>query len=233
MSNMLAQAPDNNQGPWASLEGYLRTLLPTDEIYLVAGGAGVGGSGSNGSTTVTLAGGHVTVPAFTWKVALVLPKGGNDISRVSCATRTIAVIMPNTQGIRNDPWENFLTTVDAVEALTGDDLFSNLPQAIQACVEAGINGNNPRWTRSPQRRVTRLTARGAGDVALHCTASDSGSGLANPSDGSFTLMTSLAEARRMQTRARTAALSVTSPVIARPPDRSAETRSTGRRPRSH
>ena len=26
MSNMVAQAPDNNQGPWAELEGYLRTL---------------------------------------------------------------------------------------------------------------------------------------------------------------------------------------------------------------
>ena len=28
MSNMVAQAPDNNQGPWAAFEEYLRTLLP-------------------------------------------------------------------------------------------------------------------------------------------------------------------------------------------------------------
>ena len=144
MSNMLAQAPDNNQGPWAEFEGYLRTLLPADEIYIVAGGVGTGGSGSNGGVTMTLADGHVTVPAHTWKVALVIPKdSGDDISRVSCSSRTIAVIMPNTQGIRNDPWENFLTNVDAVEALTGYDLFSNLPQPIQRCVEAGTNGNNP------------------------------------------------------------------------------------------
>ena len=75
-------------------------------------------SGSNGGLTTTLADGHVTVPAHTWKVALVIPKGsGDDISRVSCSSRTIAVIMPNIQGIRNDPWENFLTTVDAVESL--------------------------------------------------------------------------------------------------------------------
>ena len=26
MSNMIPQAPDNNQGPWANLENYLRTL---------------------------------------------------------------------------------------------------------------------------------------------------------------------------------------------------------------
>ena len=144
MSNMVAQAPDNNQGPWASFENYLRSLLPADEIYLVAGGSGAGGVGSNGGVTVTLAEGHVTVPAWTWKVALVIPKdSGDDISRVSCSSRTIAVITPNTQGIRDDPWENFLTNVDTVEALTGYDLFSNLPQPIQRCVEAGTNGNNP------------------------------------------------------------------------------------------
>jgi endonuclease G len=144
MSNMLAQAPDNNQGPWAALEGYLRTLLPADEIYIVAGGAGIGGSGSEGGVTMTLADGHVTVPAYTWKAALVIPKDdGDDIARVSCSSRTIAVIMPNTQGIRNDPWENFLTTVDAVESLSGYNLFSNLPEPIQRCVEAGTDGNNP------------------------------------------------------------------------------------------
>ena len=48
--------------------------------------------------TTTIAEGHVNVPALTWKVALVLPQGANDdISRVSCSTRTIAVIMPNSR----------------------------------------------------------------------------------------------------------------------------------------
>jgi DNA/RNA endonuclease G (NUC1) len=195
MSNMVAQAPDNNQGPWAALESYLRTLLPANEIYIVAGGAGAGGTGSNGGTTVTLANGHVTVPEETWKVALVIPKGDDDISRVSCSTRTIAVIMPNIQGIRNDPWENYLTTVDAVEALTGYNLFSNLPQAIQACVEAGINGNNPPLdTMAPS--VVCASPDGAwhaDNVTLACTAGDSGSGLANPNgDASFSLFTSVA-----------------------------------------
>src|SRR6185295_7539222 len=143
-SNMVPQAPDNNQGPWASFEGYLRT--ETDggkEVYIISGPAGVGGSGANGGTTTSLASGHITVPASTWKVVLELPQGTNDISRVDCSTRTIAILMPNTQGIRSDPWQNFLTTVDAIEALTGYNLFSNLPEPIQRCVEAGINGNNP------------------------------------------------------------------------------------------
>ncbi len=143
MSNMVAQAPDNNQGPWAAFEGYLRTLLPGDEVYIVSGPFGVGGEGSAGPAT-TIANGHVTVPASTWKVALVLPKAsGNDISRVDCSTRTIAVIMPNVQGIRNNPWETYLTSVDAVETLTGYDFFQNLPDPYERCVEAGINGVNP------------------------------------------------------------------------------------------
>ena len=159
MTNMLAQAPDNNQGPWAALEGYLRTLLPSSEIYIVAGGAGAGGTGSNGGVTMTLGNGHVAVPAYTWKVALVIPKGFSDISRVSCSSRSIAVIMPNTQGIRTDLWENYLTTVDAVEALTGYNLFSELPLAIQQCLEAGVNGNNPPLDDTPP--VITITAPSA------------------------------------------------------------------------
>ena len=144
MSNMVPQAPDNNQGPWASLEGYLRTVTDSgNEIYIISGPNGVGGTGSNGGVTTSVANGHVTVPSSTWKVALVLPQGTNDISRVDCSTRTIAVLMPNTQGIRPDPWQNFLTTVDAIETLTGYDFFSNLPEPIQRCIEAGTNGVNP------------------------------------------------------------------------------------------
>jgi DNA/RNA endonuclease G (NUC1) len=252
MTNMLAQSPDNNQGPWAALENYLRTLLPAEELYIVAGGAGSGGIGSNGNVTTTLAGGRVTVPAQTWKVALVLPRdGGDDRSRVSCSTRTIAVIMPNIQEIRDDPWENYLTTVDAVEALTGYDFFSDLPEPIQRCVEAGINGNNPeldtdgdgtpdrldncaltanpdqtdadgdgvgdacdncRTTANPDQADDDADGVGnacedrtapaiscaapdgvwhAGNVSLACTASDPGTGLANPADASFALVTSV------------------------------------------
>ena len=179
MTNMLAQAPDNNQGPWAAFENYLRTLLPSDEIYVIAGGVGAGGSGSNGGVTTTIAGGHVTVPAQTWKVALVIPKdSGDDASRVSCSSRTIAVVMPNTQGIRNDPWENYLTTVDAVETLTGYDLFSALAAPIQGCVEAGINGNNPPLVKGQQAITfgTPVPSPQYGDQPFEVTATGGASG---------------------------------------------------------
>ena len=144
MTNMVPQAPNNNQGPWADLENFLRTLLPANEVYVVAGPAGVGGAGDNGPAD-TLANGHVTVPAFTWKVALVLPHGESDLSRINAATRTIAVIMPNQNSINSD-WQTYLTTVDAVEALTGYDFFANVPDIVEISIEAGTNGNNPPGT---------------------------------------------------------------------------------------
>ncbi len=143
MSNMIPQSPDNNQGPWADLENYLRTLLPANELYIVAGGAGSGGTGSNGFTT-TINGGKIAVPAQTWKVVLMLPKAsGDDVARVTAGTRTLAVVMPNVQGIRNNDWSTYITTVDAVEALTGYDFFANVSDAVENAIEAGTNGTNP------------------------------------------------------------------------------------------
>ncbi len=136
MTNMMPQAPDNNQGPWEALESYSRTLVNAgNELYIIMGGAGSGGTGSTGGVTFTLANGHVAVPAYTWKVIIVLSVGDNDVSRVTKNTRTIAVIMPNTQGIRNDDWRNFRVSVDAVEALTGFNFFSNVSVQTQRHIE--------------------------------------------------------------------------------------------------
>lgn len=149
MTNIIPQAPDNNQGPWANFENYLRTLLTGNELYVIAGGFGTGGNGSNGFAS-TIAGGKVTVPAQTWKVVLVVPKdGGDDVARTTAAARTIAILMPNTQGIRTtnpNDWQDYLTTVDAVENLTGYNFFSNLPDVVENAVEAGLNGDNPPGT---------------------------------------------------------------------------------------
>lgn len=140
MSNMMPQAPDNNQGPWEALESYCRTLVSSgDELYIIAGGSGSGGVGSNGGTTFTVAAGHVTVPSQTWKVVLVLPVGTNDVARVTTSTRTIAVVMPNTQGIRANDWRTYRVSVDQVEALTGYDFFSNVPASIQNTIEATVD----------------------------------------------------------------------------------------------
>jgi len=169
MSNMVPQAPDNNQGPWAAMESYLRTLLPGSELYIVSGPAGIGGTGSSGFKT-TFANGHVTVPASTWKVAVVLPKAdGDDVHRVTAGTRTIAVIMPNTQGIRNVDWQTYLTTVDQVEALTGYDFFANVPDAVENAIEAGVNGVNPPGVENQSISTPEDTAK---SVTLEAAAAN-------------------------------------------------------------
>ena len=148
MTNMMPQAPGNNQGPWERLESYCRTVAGQgNELYIVMGGTGTGGTGSNGGTTATLAGGKITVPAYTWKVILILPSGDNDVSRVNGNTRTIAVIMPNKDAIRPDAWQKYSATVDQVESLTGYDFFSNVPVSIQNQIEARID---PETNPGPQ-----------------------------------------------------------------------------------
>jgi endonuclease G len=141
MTNMIPQTPDNNQGPWANMENYLRTLVTAgNELYIISGGSGQGGSGSNGGTTNTIAAGHVTVPSQTWKVVVVIPAAaGDDVARVTNTTRTIAVIMPNTQGIRTVDWKTYRVSVDQVEALTGFDFFSNVNPTTQAAIESVVD----------------------------------------------------------------------------------------------
>jgi endonuclease G len=98
---------------------------------------GEGGVGDYGYAT-SIAGGRVAVPSKTWKVALVLPLGENDLSRVTTSTRCIAVILDNNQGPFND-WKTYRVSVDSVEALTGYDFFSSVPVEIQAVVESVVD----------------------------------------------------------------------------------------------
>ena len=104
-----------------------------------AGGYGSGGSGSQGGTTYTIANGAITVPERYWKVMLILPMGEDDLQRVSSDTRVIAVDMPNAQYANGQPWYDYRTSVDQIEAATGLDFFNGLPGDLQAALEAGVD----------------------------------------------------------------------------------------------
>ncbi len=172
MTNMIPQAPDNNQGPWAGLENYLRTLVSGgNRLYILSGPAGTGGVGSNGASNAihTQTGGSITVPAQTWKVALVLPVADNDVSRVDNSTRTIAVIMPNIQGIRNDDWKKYLATVRQVESLTGYNFYSNVPQSTQDVIEPRLDAANDT---APQAANQTATTDEDNAVTFTLTATD-------------------------------------------------------------
>lgn len=142
MTNMIPQAPKNNQITWAALENYCRTLVSQgNELYIISGPYGSGGTGSAGYKT-TISTKVITVPSYTWKVIVVLPVGTNDVSRITSSTRVIAVWMPNTQTVSSQSWGYYRTTVDYIESQTGYNFISNVSTTIQAAIESKVD-NGP------------------------------------------------------------------------------------------
>ena len=141
MSNMMPQAPRNNQQTWANLEDYCRTFLGTgNEVYIICGSYGRGGTGTNGYMT-TLDNGRVTVPARCWKVVVILPTGTDDATRVTTSTRVIAIDTPNDNSLSTS-WGTYRTSVDAIETATGLDILSAVPTTVQQAMEARVD-NGP------------------------------------------------------------------------------------------
>jgi DNA/RNA endonuclease G (NUC1) len=132
-TNIVPQAADNNQGPWSRLETHLGNLASTGnkEVYIIAGVAGNLGTVKNE--------GKITIPSHVWKVAVIMDRdeGIEDIDDLS-DLEIIAVIMPNVAGIAAKPWEEYATTVNAVEALSGYDLLALLGDEIEIAVESGL-----------------------------------------------------------------------------------------------
>ncbi len=128
-SNVIPQAAAVNQGPWADEEVVLGNFAKAGkEVYVISGGAG---------SQFSLKGeGKIYMPASVWKVAVIMD-GGKGLSDVHSPSdvQVIAVIMPNVSTIGSD-WTAYKTTVDAVEALSGYDLLSLLPDNLENAIEA-------------------------------------------------------------------------------------------------
>jgi endonuclease G, mitochondrial len=139
MSNIVPQAPDNNRGPWEDLESYCRRLvLSGQELHITAGPVGAGGTGSKGSAT-SIAQGKIAVPSSLWKIVVVSDRPGLGVAGITSNTRVIAVAMPNEQGIKEERWRSFRTTVRDIEARTGYNFLSEVPQTIQDSVETVVD----------------------------------------------------------------------------------------------
>ncbi|NML64859.1 DNA/RNA non-specific endonuclease [Hymenobacter sp. RP-2-7] len=144
MSNMVPQAPKNNQQTWAHLEEYTRAQVERgQEAYVVMGSYGRGGTGKNGPAS-TIDQGRVSVPARMWKVVVFLPEGSNDLARIAAGqARVVAIDTPNNDG-SNPSWEQYLTSVDKIEAATGLDILSALPPATQAQLQSRVDSGRAR-----------------------------------------------------------------------------------------
>ena len=81
----------------------------------------------------------MAIPSTTWKIVVILLRGQTLADVHSTADlRVIAVNMPNVAGISANGWEMYKTTVDAIEAATGYDFLADLPDDVEAAVEAAI-----------------------------------------------------------------------------------------------
>jgi DNA/RNA endonuclease G (NUC1) len=132
-SNIIPQAADNNQGPWSDMETAVgdRARLEDREVYIIAGASGSKGTVKNE--------GLITIPTHVWKVVVVMPRD-QGLAHVDSPgdVEIIAAIIPNEPGIRDHDWRNYLTTVNAVEALSGYDVLDLLADDIERIVEAGM-----------------------------------------------------------------------------------------------
>jgi hypothetical protein len=135
LSNFLPQTADNNEGVWESFEYYCRSLANAgDEVLMTDGGSGFNGSYIQPS-------GKVEIPGYTWKIVVDVPAGsGSALSRITTGTRVIAVKIPNIAGIRSNPWTQYVTSVNQIQADTGYTFFSALSSTIAAVLRVKING---------------------------------------------------------------------------------------------
>jgi endonuclease G len=132
LSNMVPQAPNNNQGPWEVLESYSRTLASQGkELFVISGGVGSAGT----------VGAGVVVPLSTFKVVVVLDHIGQGPANVTSSTRVIGIVIPNSdsQVAKSDDWKPYRVSVRSIEGLTGLDFLSDVAQSTQDIVETRVD----------------------------------------------------------------------------------------------
>ena len=130
MTNIFPQTPENNRGPWKELESYCRDLVYQQgkTLYIIGGVYG---------QKQPIAEDRVIPPSRTWKV-IVIFDGQPTPDNITYDTETIAVDIPNGKGL-DDEWQTYQTSIARIELATGYDLLSDIPDAVQAELEARLS----------------------------------------------------------------------------------------------
>lgn len=192
MSNIVPQAADNNQGPWEAFETYCRTLADAGSELLIIAGPGGFTPGN------LLPSGKAAIPGFVWKIVVVVPAGNDSaLNRITSSTRVIALKLPNLNGIRSTPWQNYVTTVNQLQVDTGLTFFTALPatiaNALRTVTDATSTAGSPAITVQPAAQAAQIggsatfSVTAVGNAPLSYQWSKDGTSIVGASQASLTL----------------------------------------------
>jgi len=121
MTNVFPQTPDLNRGVWLSFERFCEKLAAEGyELYLNTGGIYCNSVFLKDEQSVQ-------IPDSCFKTVLAVDTSGN-IDFHEADTFTVAVVMPNSEGIRGENWQKYARTVRSVEKSTGFNFYPLLPK---------------------------------------------------------------------------------------------------------
>ena len=128
MSNMSPQRGEFNRGIWKDLEALVRSFAISEgDVYIVTGPV------LPQKKSLTIGASQVTVPERYYKV----------VWDRTPPEKMIGFILPNAGS--SNSLQSYAVTVDAVEAATGLDFFSEIPQPQQEQLESTITINAWKW----------------------------------------------------------------------------------------
>lgn len=128
LSNMAPQRPQLNRGRWAMLEAEVRQLAADHgSVWIYTGPLYLDSDGNPATSTETI-NRRVAVPSHFYKAVLCEHDTG--------AHEMFAYIMPNGVEPVTGPLNDYVATVDEIEAATGLDLFAVLPDALERRLES-------------------------------------------------------------------------------------------------
>ena len=137
MSNIIPQAPNNNEGVWGTFEDYCRTLAESGyELLIICGPSGFNGTLIQPSQCVF-------IPQYTWKIVVVVSPGSdtNVLTRIDTSTRVISLKIPNSNGVSSS-WQSYVTSARQIEVDTGYTFFTALSSDIAAALRDKVDGKS-------------------------------------------------------------------------------------------
>lgn len=136
-TNAHPQWHELNAGPWEKLETRERELARQGkELFVIAGGIFDATPPRIGKRPLQTE--RVAVPAFNYKIVVVLERG-QRASDVTPDTPVIAAIMPNVRSVADASYTVFNTSIRAVETATGYDFDRRVEKSVQDALETRTN----------------------------------------------------------------------------------------------